>query len=84
MFREVKPSPERSSGGLHSFIVSTVNDGLKTVAPGDSVIFAITYQAINKPQDLITANVECRRKGAKKPGCSDFNPCLYWKHRIRL
>ena len=45
MYREVKPAPQRNSGGQHSFIVSTVNDGLKTVAPGDSVMFAITYQA---------------------------------------
>jgi hypothetical protein len=65
MFREVKPAPERSSGGQHSFIVSTVNDGLKTVAPGDSVMFAITYQAINKQQDLLAANVNAEEQARK-------------------
>jgi hypothetical protein len=65
MFREVKPAPQRSSGGQHSFIVSTVNDGLKTVEPGDSVIFAITYQAINKRQDLVAANVEAEEQARK-------------------
>jgi hypothetical protein len=65
MFREVKPALERSSGGQHSFIVSTINDGLKTVVPGDSVIFAITYQAINKPQDLVAANVEAEEQARK-------------------
>jgi hypothetical protein len=57
MYRETKTPVERSSGGQHSFIVSTVGDGLKTVNPGDSVVFAITYQAINHTNDFIAANV---------------------------
>jgi hypothetical protein len=65
MFREVKPVPERSSGAQHSFIVSTVNDGLKTVAAGDSAIFAVAYQAINKPQDLLTADVKAEELARK-------------------
>jgi hypothetical protein len=65
MYREVKPAPQRNSGGQHSFIVSTVNDGLKTVAPGDSVMFAITYQAINKQQELIAANVNAEEQARK-------------------
>lgn len=44
--REVRPAAERSSDGPLRFIISTVNDGLKTVAPGDSVTFGISYQAI--------------------------------------
>lgn len=57
MNRETKTPVERSSGGQHSFIISTVNDGLKLVNPGDSVMFAITYQAINKKSDFIVAAI---------------------------
>lgn len=46
MRREVRPAPERASEGPLRFIVATVGDGLKTVAPGDSVVFGISYQAI--------------------------------------
>ncbi|MEO8413773.1 MAG: hypothetical protein ABI472_08945 [Ginsengibacter sp.] len=65
MYREVRTAPERSSGGIHSFIVSTVNDGLKTVEPGDSAMFAITYQAVNKTSDIIKANVEAEENARK-------------------
>lgn len=44
--REVRPAPERASDGPFKFIISTINDGLKMVAPGDSVVFGISYQAI--------------------------------------
>lgn len=64
--REVKTAPERSSGGVHSFIVSTINDGLKTLSPGDSVIFAITYQAANRKEDIITANIADEEQARKK------------------
>ena len=57
MNRETKTPVERSSGGQHSFVVSTVNDGVKTVAAGDSVAFAIAYQAINHKNDFVVANV---------------------------
>ena len=57
MYRETKTAIERSSGGQHSFIVSTINDGLKTLDAGDSVVFAITYQAINNKNDFVLANV---------------------------
>ena len=44
--REVRPAAERASEGPLRFIISTINDGLKMVAPGDSVVFGISYQAI--------------------------------------
>ncbi|MCH5720767.1 hypothetical protein [Niabella hibiscisoli] len=44
--REVRPAPERASDGPLRFIISSINEGLKTVAPGDSVVFGISYQAI--------------------------------------
>jgi hypothetical protein len=44
--REVRPAPERASDGPLRFIISSINDGIKTVAPGDSIVFGISYQAI--------------------------------------
>lgn len=58
MYREVRIAPERSSGGVHSFVISTVNDGLKTIVPGDSAMFAITYQAANAVTDVVKADVD--------------------------
>lgn len=57
LYREVKPAAERTTPQQHSFVVSTVNEGLKNVAPGDSVQFAILYQAINKNNPLATVDV---------------------------
>lgn len=57
LYREVKPAAERTTPQQHSFVVSTVNEGLKIVAPGDSVQFAILYQAINKNNPLATVDV---------------------------
>jgi hypothetical protein len=55
--REVSPSAERTSNGPHHFIISTVGEGLKTVAPGDSTVFAITYQATRGSEPMIKAMV---------------------------
>jgi hypothetical protein len=57
LYREVKPAAERTTPQQHSFVVSTVNEGLKTVAPGDSVQFGILYQAINKSNPLAKVDV---------------------------
>ncbi|HEY8659167.1 MAG TPA: hypothetical protein VIL78_09025, partial [Hanamia sp.] len=65
MYKVVRTAPERSSGGIHSFIISTVNDGLKTVEPGDSAVFAVTYQAANKTSDIIKANVDAEENARK-------------------
>ena len=65
MYRETKIPPEKSSGGQHSFIVSTVNDGLKTLNAGDSVEFGITYQAINNKNDLVTANINAEEQARR-------------------
>ncbi|MGE9312595.1 hypothetical protein ACLOAU_13185 [Niabella sp. CJ426] len=46
LLREVRPAPERASDGPLRFIISSINDGIKTIAPGDSVVFGISYQAI--------------------------------------
>ncbi len=57
MRREVRPAPERVSDGPHKFMMSTVNDGLKTLDPGDSVVFGISYQAVDNPTDSVAANI---------------------------
>ena len=55
--REVSPSAERTSNGPHHFLISTIGEGLKTVQPGDSVIFAITYQATRAGEPMLKAMV---------------------------
>jgi hypothetical protein len=55
--REVSPSAERTTNGPHHFIISTIGEGLKTVEPGDSAVFAITYQATRANEPMIKALV---------------------------
>jgi len=45
LYREVRPAVERTTPVQHNFVISTLNEGLRTVQPGDSAVFAITYQA---------------------------------------
>ncbi len=56
--REVRPATERSTPVQHSFFVSTVNEGLKTVAPGDSTIFAIIYHAADAGRPVVKPVIE--------------------------
>ncbi len=58
MYRQVRIAPERSSGKVHSFIISTLHDGLKRIVPGDSAMFAITYQAVNAAAEVVKADVD--------------------------
>ncbi len=56
--RETRPAADRSTPVQHSFMVSTVNEGLKTVEPGDSVEFAVTYYATDINNPIAKANVK--------------------------
>src|SRR5689334_22972323 len=56
--RETKPAAERSTPVQHSFFISTVNEGIKNLQPGDSVAFAIVYQAVDVNNPFSKANVE--------------------------
>lgn len=59
MRREVRPATERSSHGPLRFMMSTEGDGLKTVLPGDSVAFGISYQAIaGETAEPVKVNIE--------------------------
>ncbi len=59
MRRELRPAAERASEGPLRFLVATVNDGLKTVNPGDSVVFGISYQALaGDATPVVIANLD--------------------------
>ncbi len=63
LLRETKPSESRTTPVQHSFIVSTVGEGMKTLAPGDSAVFALTYQAVNSNNPLVKADVNAELSG---------------------
>ena len=56
--REVRPAVNRTSRGPHRFIVSAVNDGEKTIQPGDSMMCAISYQAARADEEPVTVNTD--------------------------
>ena len=56
--KEIRPAAERTIPVQHSFFISTINEGLKTVAPGDSAVFALVYQAVNSANAFITPDVQ--------------------------
>jgi hypothetical protein len=64
--RVVKPAAERTTPAQHSFVVSTIGEGLKTVAPGDSVTFALSYQAVRKDAVPAVANVPAEEQGRRQ------------------
>ncbi len=55
--RESAPEKNRTKDGPHRFIISTINDGEKTLQPGDSVVFGISYQARKGKEELIQAEM---------------------------
>jgi hypothetical protein len=57
MRRESSPAATRTKEGPHYFIITTMGEGEKNVAPGDSVVFIITYQATRGSDKPIVANV---------------------------
>jgi hypothetical protein len=65
VYNIVRPITEFANEATPSFFITTINDGLKTVQPGDSVVFAITYQAVRngeKPMAINSNNEEQKRK----------------------
>jgi hypothetical protein len=63
--RETSPAASRMKEGPHKFIIATINDGEKTLAPGDSVQFAISYQAVRNNEPFVVADVN-REEAARK------------------
>lgn len=60
MMKETKVDTSRAFKTPFSFIIRTINDGAHTVAPGDSVMYALTYEAASDLQhtDNISVNAE--------------------------
>lgn len=63
--RETSPGASRTKEGPHFFIVSTVNPGEKTIQPGDSVLFAISYQATRGNEQPLLADVSTEEAARK-------------------
>ena len=63
--RETSPAANRMKEGPHKFIIAAINDGEKTIAPGDSVQFAISYQAVRANEPFIAADVN-KEEAARK------------------
>ena len=63
--RETSPGATRTKEGPHFFIVSTVNPGEKTIQPGDSTIFVISYQATRGNEQPLLADVS-KEEAARK------------------
>ena len=55
--RETRPAAERTTPVPHSFFVSTINEGIKNVQPGDSAVFAIVYQAVNANNPFVKPDI---------------------------
>jgi len=55
--RETRPAAERTTPVQHSFFVSTINEGIKNVQPGDSAVFAIVYQAVNANNPFVKPDI---------------------------
>ena len=55
--RETAPAAGRMKEGPHKFIITTINNGEKTLAPGDSIQFGIVYQAVRADEATITLDL---------------------------
>lgn len=75
MTREIRPAASRTTPVQHSFFISTINEGIKTVQPGDSAIFGIVYQAVNLNNPFIKANIE-EELAARKARVASFESLL--------
>ena len=63
--RETSPAANRMKEGPYKFIIVTINDGEKSLAPGDSVQFAISYEAVRGNESSIVADVN-KEEAARK------------------
>ncbi len=63
--KETSPAASRMKEGPHKFIISTINDGERTISPGDSVQFSISYQAVRGNEPFLVADVN-KEEAARK------------------
>jgi hypothetical protein len=57
LLRETAPDAAHTKEGPHHFIITAVNAGEKSLSPGDSVVFAVTYQATHGSEPALQADV---------------------------
>ncbi len=63
--KETAPSANRMKEGPHKFIISTINAGEKSLAPNDSIQFAISYQAVRGDEPIIVPDIFLEEKARK-------------------
>ena len=63
--KETAPSANRMKEGPHKFIISTINAGEKSLAPNDSIQFAISYQAVRGDEPLLVPDIFSEEKARK-------------------
>ena len=63
--KETSPAANRMKEGPHKFIIATIDDGERTIAPGDSVQFAISYQAVRGNEAFLIADIN-KEEAARK------------------
>jgi hypothetical protein len=66
MNKEIRPAEDRTINGPHRFIASTIGAGSKMVQPGDSVEFAMCFQAVHINDLPLNTNVESAEEGRIK------------------
>jgi hypothetical protein len=64
--RETAPGAARTKEGPHRFVVATIDHGEKTIQPGDSATFAISYQAIRGNDATIVPDVAAEETAREK------------------
>jgi len=55
--KEMRIDTLHSTGGPHRVFAYTVNDGVNTLQPGDSAVFAVVYQAVRNGESLVKINI---------------------------
>ena len=66
LLRETSPSPNRMKEGPHKFIIATINSGEINLAPGDSIEFSLSYQAVRGNEPFINAVVKVEETARKQ------------------
>lgn len=56
--KETRVDTMHSTGGPHKIYTYTINDGVKKIAPGDSAVFVVVYQAVRDGEQLVKINPE--------------------------
>jgi len=55
--KEMQTDTLHSTGGPHSVYTYTLNDGVKSLQPGDSAVFGVVYQAVRAGEKLVKVNL---------------------------